>query len=353
MFTAEDIQQARVKGRQTDPTTISTVNLVKNNQTRIRKDFESANFKIGGDHILNQIVSSIAFSTYPNYDDLFWICRRSVNNIANTLRVASYSYPGKIHNGRFIEKQDELIVLVAKPINPKVFWKDYQPVKYLSHEYTNINWGFGNGKPRGLSIIEINIVELLWQYVKGMQYYESYGNPIDRLVFLWRHALCRMQPTYMDCAIFNHYLYIHKQIPLEREEPIGWIRTPYIARNVDGAGLSALKHISTTDLTPAAVLNNLPMYFKTVGDLDFAVELISLKDEFVTWQNWWPYFLSNLKLASFTLSFEKPAMEKYHDPLLRELRVFEDQNILQRLDAGHKDYIRQAYINPIKELTAK
>lgn len=349
MFTAEDINQARLKGRQGSPSAITIVGLVKNNHSRIRLKMEEQTFRVKAEHVLNSLISAMTYATEPNYQDVYTECRRRVGNIANALNLSSHSSVGKIHNGFFIDGQDELILLVAKPINPKMYWKDYQPARYLHHQYTNLNWDLGNGKPRGISIIEINLVELIWQYIVGNRYYDSYSIEVNRHVFLWRHVITRMIPTYMNYSTFNHFVANNQGTEIEKEEPLGWVRTPYIAGDVMKVAKAVNSFIGNTDTTPAGVLYYIPQFMTDIGGMTDATDLISLPTDFVTWQSWWPCFISNLYLAQFCFTFNKPAMDKFKSGLEREINVFERLRILDKLDAKHTDVLRTGLVNPLLE----
>ena len=170
MFSHADLNQAAIKGIYADPSAIQIAAAVKNNQQRIRSFLERAGTRVDSNHLILELITNVGYAGEITYDNVEWACMRKLAGIGNALKLSSVGEFGQVHNGKFITGQDEIISLVARPVDPNLSFQDYTPAVYLYHEYTNLNWQLGTGKPQGVSIIEINLVALLWQYAKGVEY---------------------------------------------------------------------------------------------------------------------------------------------------------------------------------------
>lgn len=348
MFSQAELNQVAIKGHSTDPSAITLAAHVKNNSQRIRNYYEQLSRSAGNGHLLQQVLSAIGYAGEPEYEDIEWACRRKLVQIGNALRLTSVGEYGQIFNSKFIQGQDEVISLVARPVNPDLSFRDYTPARYLYHEYTNLNWKFGDGRPRGVTVIEINLVALLWQYVKGQQHYSRGTEPIATPVYLQRHVISRMLPSYMDIAFVN----IHRAIAFGKEiEPDETLRVipvpPLQALAVKHAKGIRSKLLAANPL-PGQVLNNIPLFFQHPDEEGHtALELIVFREPGQTLQNTWHQNMVNWYWALFCLQYNQGNMEKHKRTMLVDLARYVDSKVLTRLTKSFYNFIQRDLIIPL------
>ncbi|QVW55184.1 hypothetical protein pEaSNUABM29_00140 [Erwinia phage pEa_SNUABM_29] len=348
MFSQAELNQVAIKGHNTDPSAITLAAHVKNNSQRIRNYFEQLNRSAGNGHLLQQVLSAIGYAADPDYDDIEWACRRKLVQIGNALRLTSVGEYGQIFNSVFIQGQDEVISLVARPVNPDLSFRDYTPARYLYHEYTNLNWKLGDGRPRGVSVIEINLVALLWQYVKGQQHYSRGTEPIATPVYLQRHVISRMLPSYMDIAFLNIHRAIAFGRKIEPDETLKVIPVPPLHDLAVRHAQNINSKLCAANPLPGQVLNNVPLFFQFPGEDDHtAVELILFRETGQTLQNTWHQNLVNWYWALYCFQYDQGHMDKYKKTLLVDLARYEDSKVLNRLTKSFYNYVKRDLITPM------
>ncbi|QXO09744.1 hypothetical protein pEaSNUABM38_00022 [Erwinia phage pEa_SNUABM_38] len=331
MFSSADIQQSIIKSRNVDPTSITIASVVKNNQRRIRNRVEMMQTRVDSDHLLAKILATIGFAPDAKYDDIYWACRRKFISIGNAMRLVSPGHPGEIHVGEFIQGQAELIALSIQPIDPNTPWRELQPVRYLYHDYTNLNWQMGtkNGG-RGISYIEINIVALVWQYFQAYKYYQrnkEHGG-INLYTYLYRYVVYRMLPTYMDLAVFNRHRFFANGQDIEKDDPFNDYPIPMLSPHVDRNVRIIAQRLKEGNPLPGVVMNHLLMYFNGKGS---ALGLLADESYSQTNQQRWFYQLVNLNFMAYVVQYDNPVMARYYPTLVRELRNFFQLRFTERL----------------------
>lgn len=347
MFSQAELKQVAIKGHNADPTAIQLGNLVKNNHQRIRNHFDSVQTRVASGHLILQILSQVGYAGEPNYDDIEWACRRRVVGIGNAMRLTSAGEYGQVFNGKFIEGQDEIISLVARPINPELSFREYAPAKYLYHDYTNLNWMLGNDKPRGVSIIEINLVELLWQYAKAELYYRKSKEAITTPVYAWRHVISRMLPSYMDIAFLNIHRATAVGREIEPEQPVRTIPVPNL-RDLSIRNASQIrKSLLAANPLPGVVLAHVPQFFTTPFEPSTAIDRILFRDSGQTLQGSWHQNIVNWQWMLHCLQYDNGVMEKYKSNLLVDMERFMDLKVLNKLPKSVMNHLRTTLIGPL------
>lgn len=346
MFSQADLNQVAIKGHNADPSAITLAALVKNNQQRIRNHLESVDTRVVSGHLVLQLISLVGYAGDPTYTEIEWACRRKVTGIGNALRLSSAGEFGQVMNGKFIANQDELISLVAKPVDPDLSFRDYTPAVYRYHEYTNINWMLGNGKPRGISFIEINLVALLWQYVKAREHYKKANIPITSPVYADRHIITRMLPSYMDIAFLNIHRSVATDTPIEKEFCIGTIPTPDLQplaiRNANGVRRSLLNGAPL----PGVVLAHVPQFFST-REPSTAIDRVMFRDPGQTLQGSWHHQIVNWYWSLFAFRYDNPSMDKYKSNLRVDMDRFDDLRVLAKLPKAAYNHLRHSLLIPL------
>ncbi|QVW55648.1 hypothetical protein pEaSNUABM9_00052 [Erwinia phage pEa_SNUABM_9] len=353
MFSQAELKQVEIKGHTADPSAIQLGSLVKNNHQRIRNHFDSVQTRVASGHLVLQVLSQVGYAGEPDYEDIEWACRRRLVGIGNAMRLTSVGEFGQVFNGAFIEGQDEIISLVARPIDPELSFREYTPVRYLYHEYTNLNWQLGNGKPRGVSIIEINLVELLWQYAKAEIYYRNIKEPITTPVYAWRHVISRMLPSYMDIAFLNIHRAIAAGRDVEPEQPVRTVPVPPLRDLAIRNATNIRKVLLAANPLPGVVLAHVPQFFNRPGETRTAIDRILFRDSGSTTQGSWHLSLVNWSWMHYCLSYDAGVMSKFKKELSYDLDRFMDLKVLNKLPKAIYNHYRHTLFRPLGDQIAE
>lgn len=336
--------------RTVDPSTIALVSYVKNNDIRIRNYLYTLQNRVKSEHILIQIFAALVYMGDGSYDSVEWHCKRKLPFIGNALRLTSSNSYGQLHRGQFLPFQDEIISLVARPIDPKQDWRSIETAKYLWHDFTNLNWELGENNPRGITIIEINLVALLWVHIKAREYYRAEDRPINEPVMVQRHMITPMLSSYMNIAFFNHHRYRAKGIVPTRDIKYAEFPRPELyqlavrgAREKQSVFLAQL-------FTPVEMLNNIPQPFTELGEFGNARRLVQFSLPGETLQGSWHYNLVNWQLALFCFRYNRGLMEKYYSGLRFELLAFHNSRVLEKFPTAMRMHYQMTLIEPLKKI---
>lgn len=349
MFERAEIDKSGLP-RTVDPSTIALVAHVKNNDWRIRQYLSTLQTRVKSEHLLIQIIASLVYMGDGTYDDIEWHCRRRLASIGNAFRLTSSNSYGKLHNGEFLRYQDEIIALVAKPIDPRQDWRSIASCTYQWHEQTNLNWELGNVEPKGINIIEINLVALLWVHLKAREYYRATGEPINEPVLVQRHMVNPMLASYMNISFFNHHRLRAKNIVPMAEFPVATFpRPPLYALALRGAREKQRVFLAQL-FTPVELLYNIPQPFTELGEIGDARQLVAFLDHGQTFQGSWHKQIINWHLTLFCFQYNRSLMERYHSVIWRELVVFLNQKVLEKFPKELQQHYRQTLIEPLSEI---
>lgn len=351
MFEHSELQQALIKGRREDPSFITIVRVVKNNRKRIERRIANTDRRIDSGHLLVRILGSLQLSSTMEYDDVEWLCRRSLARVANGVGATCENNFGKAFQGQFIPKQDELIALVAEGINPNKRWRNYTPARYVYHSHTNVDWEFADDG-KGLSFIEINIVELAWQYIQSLRHYAS--KPVDErpnlYVWLYRYVVYNMLPSYFNLSVFNrhYYLAIGKEIP--NDYPNRIYPVPNIWDALDKHVVKVEEFLRDGNPLPAVSLNHVTLPFVDYKMSHYtAIGLVTQPEvKAATWQLRWFYEIANMYFVRFALAYRNDTTLAFIPRLKRELRAFKQLRIVSKMPSHLQLHINRELIIPIE-----
>lgn len=348
MFSQAELKQVAIKGHTADPSAIQIAAAVKNNHQRIRNYFDSVQTRVASGHIILKILSQIGYAADPDYDDIEWACRRRLAGIGNAMRLTSVGEFGQVFNGEFIEGQDEIVMLVARPVDPELSFRDYTPARYLYHEYTNLNWQLGDDKPRGVSIIEVNLVALLWQYVKAELYYRTQREPITSPVYVQRHVVSRMLPSYMDIAFLNIHRAVARDQNIEDDAPMRVLPVPPLQDMAIRNAKRIREILLTGNPLPGVVLAHIPQFFNLPGEDRTALDRIVFRDAGTTIQGSWPIQLVNWSWAHYCFRYDNGVMSKFKKELAVDLERLLDSKVLGKLPKPVFNHYRSTLFLPLQ-----
>lgn len=345
MFDRADVTR-RLSVVSTDYSTAAIANYVQSNDVRIRRWLETIQRRVCSEHLLIQLLTaSIYLGDHDDYLEVEWHCRDKLVSLGNAFRLTSRGHYGNLHNGEFLEGQDELIALSAKPIDPATPWRDLTPVVYRWHEQTNVNWELGNGTPLGVSIIEINLVALWWQYLKAKQHLcdEMPNLP----VYIQRYPINGMLNSYMNMAFFNHHRAAIMNTPVTEEQRAAAFPRPPLAKLAHRAARERTRLLRTRKLTPEELVGNIPLPFNGIAEPTNALELVLFVESGETTQEVWYKLIIEWQLALYCFQFDRTVMSKHYSAVYRSLTYFDTDKILEKMPARLRDYYQKMLIEPL------
>lgn len=352
MFEQSELQQALIKGRREDPSFINIVRIVKNNRKRVERWMSNTDRRVGGDSVLVRILGSLQLTRDMDYNTVEWRCRRALTRVANSVGATCENHFGRPFQGQFIPEQDEFISIVAEEINPNVRWQSYTPARYIYHPHTNVDWEFAR-EGKGISFIEINLVELAWQYVQSLRYYETkpFEDKPNIFVWLYRYVVYRMLPSYFNLSVFNrhYYLAIGKEVP--KDTPNRTYPVPNIWDALDKHVVKVEEYLSGGSPLPAVCLNHVTLPFVDPKLNYFtAISLVSQPSKkALTWQLRWFYEVANFHFVRFALAYRSDTTLAFLPRLKREMRAFKQLRITSKMPSHLQLHINRELINPIEK----
>lgn len=336
--------------RTVDPSTIALVAHVKNNTRRIRQYLASLQSRVKSEHLLIQLFAGLVYQGKGNYEDVEWHCRRRVASLGSALRLISSNQYGQLHQGEFLPYQDELISLVAHPIDPTKDWRDIVTARYLWHDYTNLNWELGDHSPKGISIIEINLVALLWVHLKARQFYLNTEEVITEPVMVERHMIVPMLDSFMNIAFFNHHRYHVIGRPIPREFQYTSFPRPPLSALAQRGAREKQRVFLAQRFTPVEILYNIPQPFTVIGELGDARSLVEFPPLGSTLQATWHLNLVNWQLALYCFQYNRDLMTKYYSGLRREIRGFLNLRVLEKLPQSLQTHYWVTLFQPLQDI---
>lgn len=351
MFEQSELQQALIKGRREDPSVINIVRVVKNNRKRIERWMSSTDRRIDGSHVLVRLLGALQLNRDMDYDSVEWHCRRAVTRIANSVGATCENNFGKPFQGQFIPEQDELIAIVAEGIDPDVRWQSYTPARYVYHSHTNVDWEFGR-EAKGISFIEINLVELAWQHIQSLRYFAN--KPADErpniFVWLYRYVVYRMLPSYFNLSVFNRHYYLALGKELPKDYPNRTYPVPNIWDALDKHVVKVQEFLRDGNPLPAVCLNHVTLPFLDPKLNYFtAISLVTQPSEKgKTWQLRWFYEVANMYFVRFALAYRNDTTLAFLPRYKRELRAFKQLRIISKMPPHLQLHINRELITPIE-----
>lgn len=356
MFTKQDIKQANIKGTIKDPSYILIESNVKRHLPRIRKLLHTTDRAIGSDNILFRILGSLqGVHRYMSYDEVHWYCRRNLSRIAAGTGCAGPASFGQVHVGNFIKSQDELISLVAEEVDTNQPWEEIASARFLYHPHTNLDWEIGSGEiGRGVALIEVNIVALVWQWIQSLRYFDVADKrkrrPTNK-VWVYRYVVYNMLPSYFNLAVFNRHLYsaTHERYQVQDKNSVYPVPDlgGFIERHIRMIAMNLRKG----DKLPMQLLNNIQLPFPD-KNLEYATAMglvIDIPSKNLLWQHRVIYEIANLYFLKFVMAFRNPAVDNMVPNKRYELNAWLNTRPLSRFSPYISRRLSNDVIEPMVE----
>lgn len=290
-------------------------NALQTNLDKVVTYYQLAGTAVDASHILNRIITTIAFGNHYEPRLYEQLLDRSVTQYAGALGLTSSVSKGLLHNGEFFGKYSKEIIIAHNDENYRLAdvvanWQDIEAVKVLHHPYTDLSMSIADGKSvsieSGLAVIAINFNLLGLQYKMFVdqenRLHKETGKARRTMQqFIRGYVLTNMLKSHLDYTIFNRLFANYKGVPtnvIRGRHPFGLIDVEQALNNVQQA---QLKMISTSAYRFADILRTIPVV--TESDL---LELSKLPIMALTRQVLWGLVPSRLKMLSFVIGVSGP-----------------------------------------------
>lgn len=352
MFEQEDIQQSLTTGRRLDPSFINIRNLVKNNAVRIENRIMSIDRTTTTDHPVITILAILNLNPFMSYEDVEWKARSVLPYIGNSFRFSSVGEFGTVKNSTVIKGQDDLIVLTLKPVNPRLSFKKLSPLRFLYHDYTNLDWCIGTTYiPETINILELNLVALAWQYVLYLRTLSEDVRKLPMNVYVYRYVVFKSIASYFNLSIYNRHMNYQRKRDVPKYENSREIPIPVLDPFIDKHVKNTNDHLVKANMLPGELLSHFNFaYTDRAISYPNALGLVCQTSHTKTAQERWLYQLVNFKLAADVLEFNHEASEKFKTRLKRDLIAFRQSRVIDKMPKHLNLHIKSIFLERLELL---
>ena len=347
-----NVQKAQSLGRSLDPSFNNIRSLVKKYQFT-REDFIRTRANaVEPKHILVKIISALGIDRSLTPLEAQYRALDLFSNISNSLNLVSNKTYGKPFKGEFLNNGHEFILGTMERFTEKS-WDQLQPVTFVYHENTNLNWLLGQKDDSDtIAYIKINIPMLARQFSEWSNYNSKLpeGQQINVYKFLWRYVLMGSLWSYMDISLFNRFYY---RI-IGRDFKEDKMSKEFVAPDIDMRINRSIDKITRIIMRRPASLGNIlyhiPLLFK-----DSALDLTNDLDVIYTRQLEWFRLASILPLYHIGLEvfdlMQRPADKVSITGLQYEISSLINSSIFSKVHEHLSEHIIRDYLDPVYDLT--
>lgn len=259
------------KGRVLDPSFINIRSVVIKYHNTIRERHISSVSFAKPNHLLIKIIRGMSINPNSPPAGLNYYVRNAARAMAPALRVTSDNSRGTCYEGEFIPDCSESIIFTYDSFD-KSNWKDLEPVKYLYHTGTNINYEFGATKIKtAFAFISINVPMLINQYLSWYHDCRRQDITPDIHHFVNRYPIFNSLKSYMDISLFNrHYYTVDSRVYLD-DDKVNTYPTPAIEDKVEHVKEKVFDELGAKDHTFGGYLYSVPSFFN-----DNALDIVDM-----------------------------------------------------------------------------
>lgn len=333
------------KGRTLDSSYTIIRTTLENNLNLVSNHIHNNNYSLPSDHLIPKLLTLCNVNPSRMNLDIKFITAGKLGSIASSLRLgSSNSSPMPIKN-TLIAGGDELCILVDEDFNEDTPWWLLEPIEFLYHSYTNINFMLGNGK-EGIGIYKINLSMLAVQYAGWLRANLDDGNIYN---FSIKYPILNSIVSYTDISIFNRFDHILNDIKIPNEPNYSKVRLATIDDKLDRYIKQRIDYMTKQHFTMGGVLYNTPVVFK-----DSALELTDRLDVYSSVNTDAFELIYKLPYLRYVLSIYKQSGKLLDSSRLSsltyELNALRNMGILDKLPKQLSLHIISNYLDPVMQL---
>lgn len=261
--------RAVAKGQMKDPSFISINTAVIKNYSRIRERFVTTSAATTPNHILVKLLKSIALNLNDDYDSVYYRATDLISRVGNALRLTTPSSYGETFTGQFLKSGTEAILLHTDHFDTTVPWYDLQPITFLYHTNTNVNFQIGTpNDDSAIALVKINYAMLAYQFLQWAKWVRDNNVEMNTYHFLAKYAIYNSLQTYMDISQVNRHYYRFTDDVIPPEPKVTEYPVPNLEARIDRSNLTVVGFITNGATSTENTLLTVPVFFAdTVFDL--------------------------------------------------------------------------------------
>lgn len=257
-------------------------------------------------------------------------------NFSMAMKMTSATYRGKLFQpGHFYGPWvDEVIISDTDKFDVAkagLNWFDLQPIRVLSHPFTDMDMALPNGKAHrdesGFAVIVINIPMLALQYKRWRAQDRERVNETPQTVmqFLHEFPIPNMLESQTNVAMLNRAMTMFFEGDLPKKKRAHPMYLTDWSAEVDAAIRYWFRFVEKRDLRFTDMLRTFPH----VGDTPL-LETLKLPDEAFTVQIQWAVIMARLAVTTFLVQFDYGLNHQINQGQLNVLRRWLDLIELNR-----------------------
>lgn len=254
----------------------------------------------------------------------------------------------------------EVFISVEYDFDVKNCWTHFrqlQPIKVLSHDFTDLGFGLANGRYNaeavGTTVFSIDLAMLALQFKAWWdteRYVKETNLYLPTHYFAHKYPIVNLLGTHTDVAIFNRLLMLSKNgnIPNDRNHHSFMLAD--VTGKIDSCHEKLLERFKTTPMEYLQRLNAIPSlqygsFYRSMNHPDLAP----------TRNVRWALVLARLNTVEFLLEMDRISNSQYmnlyeRETVARELRVMRNERSLSAyLPQGTIDRIARVYTEVSRE----
>ncbi len=335
----------KAKGIQRDPSFIYIDSVVIKNKSLVFNYINSNDFAVRPDHILAKILQSLSINTNATDDVIYSNVKSRTDSLASSMRLTCPSYVGAPLTGQFVNGCTEYIWASKREFDLNTPWVDLEPIKFIYHTNTNVNFrlGYSNPDENSDAFIEINIPMLAIQYANWRRDCARRGLSSNIVNFIVKYPFKNALLSYTDISQFNRHYYRIVGKPIRTEEKFGPILINNVEHLLDKSNLNIISYITNGAKTITQTLHYVPLFFH-----NSIIDIINIPEQSTREVNWFldvaqmPYI--DFALAANTTS-DGGLDKKLLSNMERDLYALNSSRVIQRLPVAYRNSIQTNYID--------
>lgn len=338
------------------------VRTMNREMSRVKDYYRENNFSLENTHRIIKLLIDLQSYMDCSPETLVRAVRIDLPRLCRAYGITSALGNGGIQTRGEMFKQNcaDVFISVEYDFDVKkcyTYFQQLQPIKVLSHDFTDIGFGLANGKYNsqeyGTCVFSIDITMLALQFKAWWdkeRYIKEQDINLPTHIFAQRYPIVNILGTHTDIAIFNRLISLlkGKEIPNSRNQHSFMVAD--VSPQLDKTHLQLIDKLKATKTDYLQRLNAIPSlqfgsYFRSTNHPDLAV----------TRNNRWAMTLARLNTVEFLLEVDRvsnsEATNMYERELMaRELRImFNDRSLTPYLPTVTVDRITRVYSEVSRE----
>lgn len=171
--------------------------------------------RVNSSHVLVRLLYAMNLSRKMSFDRYLANAFDLTNSISQAIGLTTATSKGKLWDGEFYGSYSKEVIIANSDYfdftNAANEWRDYEPVKILGHNQTNLNLSLPDGKTpsadQGISYISVNVPMLMTQYYYfNLEQDEFEDESAARRTvqqFIVSYPLANAMKSHTDHVLFN------------------------------------------------------------------------------------------------------------------------------------------------------